>query len=200
MRALSLVVPTLALVAACSLPTTGLLLHRDGSPGAGGALGPGSAQPDGGTAWGTADDSGFVTEPDGNVIPTTVDATMHDATVTVPTDAAMDARPTDATSDGDACILETHTDGLGDTFPACGPTGIYSESLAMRACAAYILARDAGDPAALCNDGYCPGWGDAVISGTGCGQNPIWGYDQAMVGVVSVCTGCQTHVEKATWE
>jgi hypothetical protein len=89
--------------------------------------------------------------------PTSDDAGDHDGSVGLvfPEDGGPDAEALDAAIDAgppdtgvDACVLATHSDGVGQGWSDCVPVGTLDEDESSAACAAY--AKGVGGSAANC--------------------------------------------------
>ena len=84
---------------------------------------------------------------------------------------------------GDACVLVTHSNGLGQTWQDCTPLGTYNEEEALKACKASVSTQCSviqgvcGDPLYLM-EGY--------NNGTFVGA---WGYGGLNSGYVSIGNG-----------
>lgn len=72
----------------------------------------------------------------------TSDATTSDAMASDATDGTTSQpdAPADAPSMPDSCTLHTHSDGVGQTWQDCAPSGTYDQAEAAAACAAYTAA------------------------------------------------------------
>ncbi len=109
---------------------------------------------------------------------------------------AMDASPeTEASAcDGDLGPF-THSDGLGDSWKDCVPTGTYTGAEAMRACLAYAAAADAA--ARWCALYVCNGAACACFEPSGCNSSALCWVAAAQLSVVE-CTSEGTVI--GTWK
>ena len=102
---------------------------------------------------------------------------------------------------GDACVLVTHSNGLGQTWQDCTPLGTYNEEEALKACKASVstqcfVLQVCGDPLYLMR-GY-------NVNGVPVGN---WGYggpNSGHVGLFSASgqelgTGCSGGQGSSTW-
>jgi hypothetical protein len=112
-------------------------------------------------------DSAPVTEPgpdSGSSVPVSADAAADSSPVDPEPDSGAglaDAHvEPDADPVHDACVLTTHTDGIGDSWVDCEPVGTMTEAEAMSACAAFKASAQL--PAA-----GCVAYVNAILEGCG---------------------------------
>jgi hypothetical protein len=98
---------------------------------------------------------------------------------------------------GDACVLVTHSNGLGQTWQDCVPLGTYNEEQALKACKASVavqcvVLQYCGNPIYSMR-GY-------DVSGSAVGD---WGYGGSRGGVVAIGdmgSDCVASAYNSTWD